>query len=187
MTSIPTARVVTLAKAEKQFTSAFLCTHHRPTLGKRPVLVHDTDLAIKGDLELAKLAEDYAALIVRGNLVVSGSIIDHTPAIEFVFEVQGTTGAKNLLAGGSRIQLWRNVRIANVFYTHDPDGYAHVLCDVRAKTIIRGGANVDFDGKMNGTYVDLRTKANAAKLVYRTKAKLLAALTTDASASVARS
>jgi len=122
---------------------------------KGDIREYDGDLKVEGDLDLDALFSTCAAIIVKGKLIIDGTVKNVSSQQDRLLRVQGPLKAKNLIAGPARIELWGNANVANVVYSHSEKGKLKVLMKLRAEAIVRQFYNADFEDKHRGVFVDV--------------------------------
>jgi hypothetical protein len=110
--------------------------------------------------EDASLEHDYriAGIIVTGNLVVNGSIINSNGNSGAFLDVLGDVKAHNLIGGGSYISIYGNANIDEIAYGHYNDGQIDISGDLICPVFIN--EDHDFQYKRlirNSIFLDSNT------------------------------
>lgn len=104
----------------------------------------DGDVVVDGDLELDEVPDIW----VRGDLKVKGSVCNIEGDYGPFLVVEGDLQAKNLIGGGSEIQILGNARITNTIYGHYNHGILEIGGDVTAKAVICDDHHLDIGGSV---------------------------------------
>lgn len=110
--------------------------------------------------EDASLEQNYriAGIIVVGNLVVNGSIINSNGDTGAFLDVLGDMKAKNLIGGGSYLSIYGNVNIVGVAYGHYNGGQISILGGLACPVFIKEDHDFQYNKLIkNSIFLDSNT------------------------------
>ena len=122
--------------------------------GTAPVRVVEGDLRIDGNLLLDWKKFSAAGLIVTGDLMVSGSIINANANYGPFLLVGGRTRAHAIVGGGAQLMFEGEAQVTDIVIGHYNDGSLVFKSNLSAPVVVTEDHYLEIRGKLDGRWFD---------------------------------